>query len=164
MNSERFGVAPDIDRLCWLAVIAISVDEELAGTDPYDKVLGSRAEAQDLILAWQLNRGLRLVLVVSEDVNTMLLSVFGLVLDGDLKIRGHLDADHLSVFVARQVIRGGAAFDEKCGLGVRIFLRGKLDFLFRNLLLLHLLDHQLLTAYSFDDGFLVLDASSQHFR
>ena len=86
MNSERFGIAPEINRLCWLAVIAISVDEELAGTMPHDKVLGSRAEAQDLILALQLNRGLRLVLVVSEDVNTMLLSVFGLVLDCDLKL------------------------------------------------------------------------------
>ena len=61
------------------------------------------------------------------------------------------------------MIRRGAAFDEKCGLGVGIFLSGKLDFLFRNLLLLHLFDHQLLTAYSFDDSFLVLDASIQHF-
>ena len=55
-------------------------------SDPYNKELGRCAEAQDLSLACKLDRGHCLVLIVSEDVNAMLLSVFGLVLDGDLKV------------------------------------------------------------------------------
>ena len=87
VNSERFGIALDIDGLCWLAVIAtLLVDEEFVGTAPDNKVLRRGTEAQDLILALQLNRGHSSVLVVSEDVNTMLLSVFGLVLDCYLEI------------------------------------------------------------------------------
>ena len=71
MNCERFRITINFNGLRRRAVIAtLLVDEELGSAVTNNKEVGRGTEAQNLLLALQLKRGHRLVLVVSDEVNS----------------------------------------------------------------------------------------------